>query len=304
MKMLPFAFQPFSLPSCAMFNSDWLNERYRFDAEARNEWLEANCVNYFAYLPKLRLLDLGSGTGSNVRYYIEAFPQDQHWTCVEHDPKLIEASRQTIAADLRSRGYREEASGDALCFVGQGHRVEIDWCEGSLLDLAQLLPLASVDLVMANAVFDLFSERQFRQLALDLHKAGTPLLFTLNYAHMAFQPARPQDEQVIGWYDSHMLRPQSFGQAMGPAGGKKMETILREIGYEVQLAESIWDIRPHDQAMLGFMLGFMEGAIGELPLSEAEQQSFAAWLQESRQRVQQSSLALAVHHWDLWAKRG
>lgn len=79
------------------FSSQWLAMREPADHRSRNKALREQ-LNAMLTLsrtsdsPPLRIIDLGSGTGSNLRGLAPHLDGDQHWTLIDYDPKLIEAA--------------------------------------------------------------------------------------------------------------------------------------------------------------------------------------------------------------------
>ena len=74
------------------FDRDWLQERYPFDAEARNKPLESKVLAHFANQEVITLVDVGAGTGSNCLYFMDQLPQNQKWYLIEQDDALQKAT--------------------------------------------------------------------------------------------------------------------------------------------------------------------------------------------------------------------
>lgn len=296
---LPISF--FNHLKINMFDPNWLQERYRFDEEARNKQLEWTCVNQFAFRDHLQIVDLGSGTGANLRYYLEQFPQNQSWYCVEEDIALKvpfwEHARQ-MAIDL---DYAIEQEGELMKLTKPGHEVLIHFVHGNLLKVDELVDLLRTDLVLANAVFDLFSKEQFATLVQVLSHHSLSMLFTLNYVGMDFSPSTEADDHYIGQYNAHMQREQAFGRGMGPASSREMEAVLKEALAQVEVGESLWQIGNQEQVMMGFLLGFFEGALSDWWDDEAEKIALEKWLLEKKQQVAEEALAAEVYHLDILA---
>src|SRR3989442_11585584 len=90
--------------------SDWLALREPADVAARSAALTRAVV---AKLPRdrpLRAVDLGTGTGSNVRYLARHLPSDeQQWLLVDHDSSLLaEAAARLEYEERKGREDRKE----------------------------------------------------------------------------------------------------------------------------------------------------------------------------------------------------
>src|SRR5258707_14056108 len=71
------------------FTADWLALRESADSAARSVGLTTAAA---ARLPRdgvVRVLDLGTGTGSNARYLLDRLPPRQEWLLVDRDGALL-----------------------------------------------------------------------------------------------------------------------------------------------------------------------------------------------------------------------
>lgn len=284
-----------------MFDPKWLQERYRFDAAARNKELEWEAIHQFAFLEHLQIVDLGSGTGANVRYYLEQFPQNQTWYCVEEDGMLREVFWQNMLELAHADGYQPEQEGDSLKMTKSGHWVEIHFVQGNLMELDKLVDLLRTDLILANAVFDLFSADQFAELIHVISHHSLSMLFSLNYEGMAFFPQEEKDDFFIRQYNAHMQRPQDFGHGMGPDASQVMKEALNKKLGHVKRGQSIWEIAQEDTEMLRFLLGFFEDALVDWWENEAEKTAFNNWLEDKKAMLESGKLSAHVYHQDILA---
>src|SRR5207244_2877455 len=122
----------------------WLALREPFDAAARSAALTQAMV---ASLPRgrtLRILDLATGTGANVRFLAPRLPAPQQWLLVDADPDLL--------AEIPSR---TSALAD----------VQIEVRQMNLGPLDQPDIFTGRDFVTASALLDLVSEQWLTRLA-------------------------------------------------------------------------------------------------------------------------------------------
>src|SRR4051812_3168779 len=88
--------------------ASWLALREPADVAARSAALADAVAARLGGVRPLRIVDLGTGTGSNVRYFAPRLPDGQEWLIVDRDPGLLAEARrrmpdltiQTRAADL------------------------------------------------------------------------------------------------------------------------------------------------------------------------------------------------------------
>lgn len=286
----------------ALFEAGWLHERYRFDAAARCQRIQAAAVAYFAGRSRLRVLDLGAGLGANTRYYATVLPGDQEWTLLEHDPTLAAQCPSALAVWAEERGWQARRTAAHNLRIDRGDTcIEIRVVHGPVEHMDRAVSLDRVDVVTANALFDLFSVEQFRALAAQLAAKRVPLLTTLNYTDMAFVPCQAADKGFLRLYEQHMTREQAWGQAMGPQCADHMRTVLTSRGYTVLHGTSVWTVSETDQAMLQAMLGFMHTAISSVLPSADALNAFHTWLAAKNHLMAQRRLRLRVRHADFFA---
>ena len=255
------------------YPTDWLTCRYPYDAEARDPDLEKLVIDLLRSGDSPVIVDLGAGNGSNYRYFSEKLPQNTTWICVERDPLL--------ASEL----------------IKLGNNLEVI-CD-DVMDLPKYLDNRDVTLVMANALFDLFPWDKLHGLLTHIHSREIPCYGTLNYTNMKFSPAHPSDTKVADLYHRHMQRPRPAGAATGP---QAPYMIQQRFGVKCLAAPSTWNLSSDDPTIQSYLLGFMENAIPELPLTTKEQQMFEEWIELRRLQLQGSELGMVVSHVDLFIR--
>ncbi|MGF1501715.1 MAG: methyltransferase domain-containing protein [Paracoccaceae bacterium] len=215
------------------FEADWLALRAEADARARNPALAARLgaeASPGGRIPRgadgrLRVVDLGAGSGNNLRATAPALPGAQSWRLVDSDPKLLARatapagiSLETVAADLAAR----------------------DW---SFLDAA--------DLVTASAFFDLAGRDWLDALVAALAARRLPLYAVLSYdGHELWSPPHPLDGAVLTAFHADQRRDKGLGPALGPDAAAALADALRTAGFEVLDAPSPWDLAAPGAAAL------------------------------------------------------
>lgn len=280
--------------------AEWLELRIPYDAKGRNSIVEASCQQYLKKRQSLKIVDLGSGTGANCRYYLSKISQEQEWFLVEQNQELLEIAFDKLIVWAQENGYESQWQNSILVLKNQVYKITIHRIVGSILDLENLIDLNTFDLAVANAVFDLFSEKQFQTLLECLKKYHLPLLATFNYTGTNFIPQTEDDSYFIKYYHQHMQRPQYFGRGMGPDCGSSMWEAMKRIGMNVLQGESPWEISSSDPVFLQLLLKFMEESIPEIIEEATLQHKLNTWLLKKQQMIAQNKLSCNVTHQDFW----
>jgi len=265
------------------FSAEWLALREPYDRAARAPALEERLAKWAAGRGRLEVLDLGSGTGSNLRHLAPRLPLAQHWTLVEHDPALI-------------------AAGEKLA---KPAGVAADYLRADLVaDLDHVFD-RPVDLVTASALIDLVSSAWLERLLAKLATRPTALLIVLSYdGRMEFERADRQagdldriGREVVALFNRHQRTDKGFGPALGPTAAAELELGLGTLGKPIAV-ESDWVFGPSDRAIL---LPFLRGvADAAAEIAEPGQlDEIAAWHDASAVAAAGGGLTCRVGHRDL-----
>ena len=253
------------------FDPSWLALREGYDHAVRDRGLTDAFVAVLGPSPKL--MDLGCGTGSNLRYLSPHLDRGQRWTCVDYDPALLEKLEVT-----KPKGIN---------------------VEGLQMDLAQDLESLEVMVgmgVTSTALLDLCSAAWLDHLA--QHCRKVPLLMTLIYdGRMIWSPHDPDDEAINAAFNQHQRSDKGFGPALGPDAASHMAEALEAVGHDVRQATSDWIFDAEDGVILSAMVTGITAAAKEydpsLPID--------AWRTRRQHDIATRALSLTVGHLDLLA---
>jgi hypothetical protein len=261
------------------FSAEWLQLREPCDTRSRSdELVRALC----ALLPSrpLQAVDLGSGTGANIRYMAPRLGGVQRWVTVDDDAALIE--QQPVRLD--------GASFHCIVTSMQLH-LGVD---------QQALPLSGAQLVTASALLDLVSAAWLQSLALRCAAQRAVVLFALNYdGRVECQPREPDDDWVIGLVNRHQLRDKGLGPALGPDATSFARDAFGAAGFQFRSRASDWLIEPDEQRLQRELIAGWIGAAREIAPSDAAR--IARWGQRRHAHVAAGTSRMRVGHQDFIA---
>jgi hypothetical protein len=284
--------------------SDWLRLREPADVAARSEALTRAITEKIVTGEPLRLLDLGTGTGSNIRYLAERLRGRQRWLAVDHDTVLLDAFPERMTSWAAASGY--EASTDNRRSTVRGADFECD-VETEGRDLGALDDhriFAGRQLVTASALLDLVSESWLRALAAHCRGEGAVALFAITYnGRFTCSPADAEDEPVRNLFNRHQKTDKGLGgRAAGPdAAAVAKQCFLRE-GYYVLRESSDWRLGPADRDVQQLLIsGWAEAATDTAP---EQASAIADWRARRLAHVDAGRSHVVVGHDDLaaWPK--
>lgn len=203
------------------FTADWLALRAPADERARAKRFLSVIRNLFETRERLRILDIGAGSGASVGLFADLRGPEQDWLLVDHDPALLEVA---AGREVRAHQHVKTRTAD---LAG---------------DLAAVLDPAP-DLVTAQAFFDLASAGWMRRFVEALAASGAALYAPLIYdGEQEWAPAHTLDDGVLSAFDVDMRRDKGLGPALGPDAGPVLGDMLAAAGYSVWQLPSPWEL--------------------------------------------------------------
>ena len=278
------------MPSGAQdaFSPDWLALREAADHRSRADALVDRLRAEWRARGWTRIVDLGSGTGSNLRYLAPRLPGPQQWTLVDHD------------ADLLARAGAAGTAAKVRCVHGD-------------LTAAGLPAVGQADLVTCSALLDLVPEAWLERLAHACRAAGCGAYLALTYdGAMCWSAAGsggdgpgeagdPDDPAIRDAVNAHQRRDRGPATALGPAAAEAAEAHFRAASYRTWRLPSPWRLGPQDRALaLALIDGWQRAALDLSPLP-ARARRIRAWASRRRQTVAAGRFELTVGHQDLLA---
>ncbi len=268
------------------FDAAWLALREPVDHRSRAESLLELLDDAWRDRGWSRVVDLGSGTGSNLRFLSPHLPAGQQWILVDHDLDHVKALRlATVPASVQG------------VTVMRG-------------DLAHegLEAVARVDLVTASALLDLVSERWLRRLVTACADAGSGAYFALSVDGQVRwsgdASGRPEtdalDDAVIrDAVNTHQAGDKGLGPALGPAASSTAERLFAAAGFQTWRRPSPWQLGADDAPLVGRLIDGWEAAASEVLSSEAPR--VHAWATRRRALVDAGQCRVTVGHEDVLA---
>jgi hypothetical protein len=276
------------------FSAQWLALREPADHRARDASLRDQVVHDLAHLARVRpgpikFVDLGCGSGSNLRALAPHMPATQHWTLVDYDPALLSAAK----AALVQWADQMVSDQDMLVLLKNDKHISVKFlCEDLSSNLEDVLALPT-DLLTAAAFFDLVAEDWLERFCGLLR---SPLYTVLTYnGQEIWHPPEPMDAAMLKAFHAHQQTDKGFGAAAGPNAVNVMETLLKARGFAVSKAQSPWKLAAADCNLIEQLAIGSAGAVLETKQVSAEEVS--AW-KKSRSVAQ----TCEIGHTDLYAR--
>jgi hypothetical protein len=274
------------------FDPQWLSLREPADRRSRAPGPRDACAGHFSGRERITILDLGAGTGSNLRASWDHLPARQDWRLVDHDPALLEAARRTLSAWAAA----PRPDGERLAFARSGKVLTVSFERADLRTEIERLIARRPDLVTAAAFFDLVSRAWIDRFVDALADARLPLYAVLTYdGNTRWEPGHPADAEVNAAFHEHQTRDKGFGPAAGPQAAQALSAALRARGYAVETGDSPWRLTRDDSGLIQALADGIEQAVGET--GRVPPGALAAWREAHRRPVRSE-----IGHVDLFAR--
>jgi len=259
------------------FDPKWLDLREPADHRSRSEELSRLLARALGHRPHISVLDMGCGTGSNLRATAPLLGSEQRWTLVDHDPDLLHAA----LARLTAWASHTERRGSQIVLHKADKRITVRLLR---VDLAHDLDhafAAEPDLVTASALFDLASPDFISEVAAEVvrHKAAFYTVLTYN-GQQRWSPKHEADTAMASAFRAHQVRDKGFGEAAGPMAPALLSAAFDAAGYSVSEGDSAWRLEAGDEALIAELVPGFAGAVRETELVPDEK--IAAWLKVAR----------------------
>jgi hypothetical protein len=257
------------------FSTEWLSLREPIDHRSRNQDLQAQVINYLGkvktvYPGSVRLTDLGSGTGSNLRALAPHLNTVQHWTLTDYDEELLQAARTTLLtwADSEIANHVLGSMVDPstqikpIFIIKENKKMTVEFrCVDLNKDYRTILD-EPADIITAAAFFDLVAEPWLSQFCAYLSK---PLYTVLTYDGIEkWSPPEIMDVDILKAFHQHQITDKGFGCALGPTASERMQSLLREYDFNTFCAASPWILDNQDHRLIEQLAIGTAGAVREI----------------------------------------
>lgn len=255
------------------FSPEWLTLREPFDRAARSARLAESFVRRLPPAP--RVVDLGGGTGANIRALAPAMPAGTQWRLIDDDPAVLAVASKALA-EFGATVERRDLAADIDGAIGDAQAIT------------------------ASALADLVSREWIDRLCAAAAARAAPMLIVLTVdGWHEFDPVHPDDDLVLSAFAQDQRRDKGFGPALGGNAVEYLAAAARQIGFTVEGESSDWHIPADATAMLDALVDGIADASSAVRPALARR--VVAWRDSRKAAIAAKRLAIAVGHRDLCA---
>jgi SAM-dependent methyltransferase len=283
--------------SAPAFSAAWLALREPADARARSSGVVETLKSRLKPGP-LSIIDLGAGTGANLRYLAPRLGGKQDWLLVDSDSELLGVARKGLVEWARGLDAQVAANANGISIASHSFSAAVRTRKLDLARELEALPLPHGCLVTASALLDLVSRNWLEALAEACRDSSASVLLALTYdGRMTLTPPEPDDELARALFNRHQRNDKGFGPALGPAAAEAALRAFADRGYALHTAASDWRLGRDEQRLQAELLAGWLAAAAEI---EPELRSrLARWSARHGRRIAAGESTLVVGHSDL-----
>lgn len=259
------------------FSPEWLALREPVDHRSRDSGLAERVRDRFARRDSVAVVDLGCGSGSNIRATYALLGARQDWTLVDYDARLLAAAAERLTA-WADRCTRDS---DGLSLKKAGKALRVRFRQADLnADLEPALGPAP-DLVTASALFDLCSAAFIETFARAVAARKAAFYTVLTYdGRQDWTPKHEADADMRAAFLAHQLTDKGFGASAGWTAPRALFKAFGGTGYQVLEGESPWVLDATDGRLIADLAAGFADAVAETGRVTPER--LASWRGVSR----------------------
>ncbi|WP_345800393.1 SAM-dependent methyltransferase [Microbacterium sp. AZCO] len=263
-----------------LVSAEWLTLREAADARSRSRRL-ARAAARFVSEPVV-VHDLGSGTGSMMRWLAPYLPGPQTWVLHDWNPDLLERAAAESAMDAAGEPVSVETSVEHVEHLSSDD-------------------IGGASLVTASALLDVLTRDEVQAIVEACVAAGAPALLSLSViGRVRLEPADPGDRVFQEAFNDHQRRTAEDRALLGPDAVTFAADAFRRAGWVVRVAGTAWRLGSSDAALTAEWLeGWVSAAVEQRPaLLEWGHEYFHTRMRQ----LARGELRVVVHHADLFAR--
>lgn len=259
------------------FDASWLDLREPADHRSRNEELAGLLTRHLGRRPTVEVLDLGCGTGSNLRATAPLLGPEQSWTLIDYDARLLDAAVTRLAQWAGDW----ERSKEKLILKRQGKTITVRFRRADLVNDFESIFATPADLVTGSALFDLASGDFIAEVAAEVVRRRAAFYTVLTYNGIQrWTPKHPADTEMAAAFRAHQVTDKGFGPAAGPMAPQLLATAFDAAGYQLSEADSTWRLEEADDALIQALIPGFVDAVRET--EKVPEPTIADWLKPAR----------------------
>ncbi len=238
------------------FSTGWLALREPADLRARNLELAQDLFGRLGGRERLHVVDLGAGTGANLRATAPLLGRLQTWHLLDHDPALLSEAARALSDWADTAQDRD----GQLQLQKADRQITVTFRQVDLARHPEAAVEGDPDLVTASAFFDLVSAAWIERFVDAVVGAGAHFFTVLTCdGRDAWTPPHEADASIAAAFRTHQGHDKGFGPGAGDVATDLLMHAFRQRGYAGHSRDSPWLLDGANAADAALIAALAEG---------------------------------------------
>lgn len=215
------------------FQNKWLNLRETVDRNARNKRILYLINKFFKNKKNIRIVDLGSGAGSNYRFLKSRLLNNQYWFFVD----ISHQSTNYFKKNIKLSSKIKKTNFKIVDIINNLEKINFN----------------DYNLVTGSAFLDILPKKWFKKF----HKLNIDteiVYFALNYnGNFKFFPKHMDDKKILNIFNKDQKSDKGIGEvAVGPDCTELINKVFKRT-HKTYVLDSTWDVSKNYEFQIYFL---------------------------------------------------
>ena len=256
------------------FQNKWLNLRESVDRNSRNKKILYLINKFYKNKKNIRIIDLGSGAGSNFRFLKPRLSNNQYWSFVD----ISHQSTNFFKKNIKFSSKIKKTNFKIVDVINNLNKITFN----------------DYNLVTGSAFLDILPKKWFK----NFHKLNIDteiVYFALNYnGYFKFFPKHKDDKKILDIFNKDQKSDKGIGEvAVGPNCSKIINSVFKK-SHKTYVLDSTWDVNKNFEFQIYF-LNFCKDII------EKNKLNLDHWLEFRLKSIKEKNSRFILHNTDFLA---
>tara|TARA_Y100000991_G_scaffold140176_1_gene105653 strand:+ start:692 stop:1480 length:789 start_codon:yes stop_codon:yes gene_type:complete len=215
------------------FQNKWLNLRETVDRNSRNKRILYLINKFFKNKKNIRIVDLGSGAGSNYRFLKSRLLNNQYWSFVD----ISHQSTNYFKKNIKLSSKIKKTNFKIVDVINNLEKINFN----------------DYNLVTGSAFLDILPKTWFK----NFHKLNVDteiVYFALNYnGNFKFFPKHKDDKRILNIFNKDQKSDKGIGEvAVGPDCTELINKVFKRT-HKTYVLDSTWDVSKNYEFQIYFL---------------------------------------------------
>jgi hypothetical protein len=284
------------------FSLSWIKMREKYDLKSRSDLLLRQYKKDNSFFKKI--IDLGSGNGSFLRYCHTKKIIFDDMTLIDYDPKLLRNFYTTTCKYLKNSGYsllKELPTKYKLKKMDETKTRNIKLINNDISKSFDIID--SYNLISLSAMSDILPISFIKKLLNNVSKNKIIYLSICFSGTVDWHIKHKYDKYIVSMFNNHQEMNKGSGYAIGAKSIKLIKGHSIKKQYKVSIKDSSWKINSNTEDDKTFQRMYLDTIYRPLKKDEnTDKEMLLDWKEAKLRAIQSGRSKIIVGHKDILIK--